>query len=56
MEELMTTHEVAKMLHIHVNTVRRWDKRGILKAIRVGSRRDRRFKLSDIEAIISKFG
>lgn len=41
--KLLTTTGVAKLLHLHVNTVRRWTNRGILPAYRIGPRGDRRF-------------
>ncbi len=40
---LLTTGQVARLLNVHVNTVRRWEKLGILKAQRIGTRGDRRF-------------
>jgi len=45
---MMTTSGVAKMLHIHINTVRRWSNQGILKPYRIGPRGDRRFMREDI--------
>ncbi len=45
---MMTTSGVAKMLHIHINTVRRWSNQGILKPYRIGPRGDRRFVRDDI--------
>ena len=37
--ELLTIRQVAKILNVHPTTLRRWDKIGKLKAIRVGTRR-----------------
>jgi excisionase family DNA binding protein len=37
--ELLTIAQVAKILNVHATTLRRWDKKGKLKAIRVGTRR-----------------
>ena len=45
---LLTTSGVAKMLNLHINTVRRWSDRGILKPYRIGPRGDRRFTRDDI--------
>ena len=45
---LLTIMEVAHQLHVHENTVRSWSNQGILKAYRIGSRGDRRFKQKDI--------
>lgn len=45
---LLTTKEVANLLHIHVNTARRWADEGILKSYRIGKRGDRRFIKSEV--------
>ena len=50
---LLTTSEVAHMLHIHINTARRWSNRGVLRSCRVGPRRDRRFRREDIMDILT---
>ena len=50
---LLTTSEVAHMLHIHINTARRWSNRGVLRSCRVGPRRDRRFRREDIMGILT---
>jgi len=49
---LLTARQVAKLLNVHVNTVRRWNDRGILKAYRIGPRGDRRFNKTDIEIFL----
>ncbi len=46
--------EVARMLGVHVNTVRRWTSRGILEAYSIGPRGDRRFRQRDIENFLVK--
>jgi excisionase family DNA binding protein len=48
----LTTSQVARRLNIHVNTVRRWDKKGILKGYRIGPRGDRRFSEKDIALLL----
>jgi hypothetical protein len=45
---LLTVQDVAHILNIHVNTVRRWSDQGLFKPIRLGPRGDRRYKLQDI--------
>ncbi len=52
-EPMLTTSEVARTLNVHINTVRRWSNRGILKAYRIGSRGDRRFRREDIASFFS---
>ena len=46
--KMLTPTEVARLLHIHINTVRRWSDQGILKPYRIGPRGDRRFDKEDI--------
>lgn len=46
--KLLTLSETAKILNVHPNTLRKWDKKGILKAVRFGERRDRRYKKEDV--------
>jgi excisionase family DNA binding protein len=48
--ELITIREAAKILGVHPSTLRNWDRAGRLKAVRVGSRRDRRFKRAEVLA------
>jgi excisionase family DNA binding protein len=44
--------DVAKVLGLHVNTVRRWSDGGVLKSFRIGQRRERRFRREDIDTFI----
>ena len=48
MEPMLTVSDVAHLLNVHINTVRRWSNQGILKSYRIGSRGDRRFQQEDI--------
>jgi excisionase family DNA binding protein len=48
MRPMLTVKDVARLLNIHVNTVRRWSDQNILKSYRVTSRGDRRFRQEDI--------
>ena len=52
--QLLTVREVARILHIHENTVRRWSDKGMLKAYRIGNRGDRRFVNDDIVFFLSR--
>jgi len=53
-DPMLTTSEVARILSVHINTVRRWSNQGILKSYRIGSRGDRRFRKEDIDSFFSK--
>ncbi len=46
--EIIKMKQVCELLNVHPNTLRNWDNKGILKAIRFGTRKDRRYKKSDI--------
>ena len=52
---LLTTSEVAQLLNVHINTVRRWSNLGIIKAYRIGPRSDRRFHRDDIFSFLQEF-
>jgi excisionase family DNA binding protein len=51
---MLTAGDVASLLGIHVNTVRRWADKGILRPYRFGTRGDRRFRREDIDAFLEK--
>ena len=51
---MLTVAEVALLLRVHVNTVRRWSNQGGLKAYRIGSRGDRRFRREDVGSFLSR--
>lgn len=53
MEELLTLRETAKILKVHPNTLRLWDKKGVLKAVRIGVKKVRRYRKEDIEKFIN---
>jgi excisionase family DNA binding protein len=53
-ESMLTTSEVARILNVHINTVRRWSNQGALKSYRIGSRGDRRFRKDDVDALFNK--
>lgn len=54
MEPMLTVREVAQLLHIHSNTVRRWSNRGTLRAYRITRRGDRRFRREDIARFLAE--
>jgi excisionase family DNA binding protein len=53
LEPMLTTSDVARLLNVHMNTVRRWSNQGIIKAYRIGSRGDRRFRQEDVTYFLS---
>jgi len=55
-EPMLTTSEVARILNVHINTVRRWSNQGALKSYRIGSRGDRRFRKDDVDALFNGNG
>jgi excisionase family DNA binding protein len=50
MSDLMQVREVARALGVHENTVRRWESRGLLRAVRLPSG-VRRFRVEDVDAV-----
>lgn len=55
-EPMLTTSEVARILNVHINTVRRWSNQGTLRSYRIGSRGDRRFRKDDVDALFNGNG
>jgi len=54
MEPMLTVGEVATLLHVHTNTVRRWANRGYIRAYRVNYRGDRRFRQGEITRVAAE--
>lgn len=52
--ELLTLKEACEILKCHPNTLRQWDKKGILPAIRIGERKARRYRKEDIILFLEK--
>lgn len=53
LSNLLTLREVARMLRIHPNTLRRWSNEGRIKAYRINSRGDRRFKREEVARFVA---
>ena len=51
--KLLRISEAAEMLGVNPETLRRWDDSGQLKAVRLGTRRDRRYDRDEILKRIS---
>ena len=56
MPELLTIGQVADIFSIHQDTLRNWEKDGILVPLRVGKRGDRKYRPQDIQAVVDKMG
>ena len=54
MPELLTLDEACALLKVHPNTLRAWDNKDILPAIRIGAKRVRRYKKEVLLRYINK--
>jgi len=52
--EILTLKQACEVLNCHPNTLRSWDNKGILPAIRFGARKDRRYRKEDLLRFIAK--
>jgi excisionase family DNA binding protein len=51
---MLKVEEVANLLHVHSNTVRRWADQGLIRTYRINRRGDRRFKQEDIARFLAE--
>ena len=54
MSNMLTVREVAQLLHVHPNTLRRWSNKGVIRAYRITPRGDRRFKREEIDRFLAE--
>ena len=54
MDDMLTVREVARLLHVHPNTLRRWSNKGRIKAYRITPRGDRRYKRAEIANFLAE--
>ncbi len=52
--ELLTLRQAADLLAVHPNTLRNWEREGKIAAVRIGSRRDRRFLKNSLVSIYNQ--
>ena len=45
---VLTMKQACEVLNCHANTLRKWEKEGIVKCIRFGKRGDRRFERAEL--------
>ena len=50
---LLNINEVAELLGVHPETLRRWDNEGKLKAIRIGDFGHRKYRKEDIDNLLN---
>lgn len=53
LSELITLKEASTLLNVHPNTLRQWDNKKILVAVRIGERKTRMYRKIDIENVIN---
>ena len=51
---LLTVREVARFLSVHSNSVRRWEKNGLLKSYAIGIRNNLRFTQEEVLDFLNK--
>lgn len=51
-QNLLTVREVANIFRVSTLTIRRWSDKGVLPAIKINKRGDRRFSPEDINLIV----
>jgi len=54
LNRMLTVKEVASILNVHPNTVRRWEKKGLLKSYIIGPHHNIRFSQEDILELLDK--
>ncbi|MFC1893296.1 helix-turn-helix domain-containing protein [Chloroflexota bacterium] len=52
----LTLQEAAKLLRIHVNTLRRWSDKGLIESYRIRPRGDRKYRREDVEQFLTELG
>ena len=52
--DILTLQQACDVLNCHPNTLRSWDNKGLLKAMRFGTRKDRRYRKEDIIKFLNK--
>ena len=52
--DILTLQQACDVLNCHPNTLRAWDNKGLLKAMRFGTRKDRRYRKADLIKFLNK--
>jgi excisionase family DNA binding protein len=53
-DDKLNTGEIARILNVNNNTVRKWADAGLLKAERVGPQRERKFKMAEVSRFLER--
>ena len=53
-KQFLTIGEVSKELGVHKETLRNWERKGIVTPIRVGPRKDRKYRMADVAKIVDE--
>ena len=53
---MMTIRQAATLLNVHLSTLRRWEKVGLLEPFRIGPRAHRRYTRDQIESLLVRSG
>ena len=51
-DQLLTVRDAGRLLGVHTSTIRRWCRRGLLKEHRIGLGHHRRFRHTDLIALL----
>jgi excisionase family DNA binding protein len=52
--KLLTLKQTCEILNCHANTLRAWDAKGYLVAVRFGTRGDRRYRKEDVMKLLER--
>ncbi len=54
--KMLRVGEAARILHVHPNTLRKWNNWGLIPSYRIGRRGDRRFAMDDLDSFLKTNG
>jgi excisionase family DNA binding protein len=51
--ELLTIQQACRLINVHPNTLRNWERKGDISALRIGHRHDRRYRMTELLGLLS---